>query len=368
VALLSSPDRGKILAKGNEALAQAAIDAGCRYFFGYPITPQNEVPNYMSRAMVEAGGVFLQAESEVAAINMVYGAAAAGKRVMTASSSPGISLKQEGISYIAGAELPCVIVNIVRGGPGLGNVAPAQTDYWQATRGGGHGDYRTLVLAPWSVQELYDLVRDAFDLADRYRNPVLVLADAVLGQMMEPMEVTRPPIDPESLPTPAWATTGAKGRPKNIVNSLYIVPEEQEVVCNRLEARYREAAHRDTQWETYGDQDAEIGLVAYGTSARVCRSALEEAAELGLRAQLLRPITLYPFPTDPVAALAERTRALLTVEMSLGQMVEDVRLAVNGRCPVEFFGRTGGVVPTPAEVAEAIRAIRVGGRSMVRRI
>jgi len=368
VALLNSSHGGKILAKGNEALAQGAIDAGCRYFFGYPITPQNEVTNYMSRAMVEAGGVFLQAESEVAAINMVYGAAAAGKRAMTASSSPGISLKQEGISYIAGAELPCVIVNIVRGGPGLGNIAPAQTDYWQATRGGGHGDYRTLVLAPWSVQELYNLMGDAFDLADRYRSPVLVLADAVLGQMMEPIEVTQSPIDPESLPTPPWATTGAQGRPKNIVNSLYIIPEEQEVVCNRLEARYREAAQRDMHWETHGDDDAEIALVAYGTSARVCRSALEEAAGLGLRAQLLRPITLFPFPTDVVAALAERVRALLVVEMSLGQMVEDVRLAVNGRCPVEFFGRTGGMVPTPGEVTEAIRAIAVGEPSMVRKL
>jgi 2-oxoglutarate ferredoxin oxidoreductase subunit alpha len=368
VALLKSLQGGKILAKGNEALAQGAIDAGCRYFFGYPITPQNEVPNYMARAMVEAGGVFLQAESEVAAINMVYGAAAAGKRVMTASSSPGISLKQEGISYIAGAELPCVIVNIVRGGPGLGNVAPAQTDYWQATRGGGHGDYRTLVLAPWSVQELYDQMRDAFDLADRYRGPVLVLADAVLGQMMEPMEVTRSPVDPESLPTPPWATTGAQGRPKNIVNSLYIVPHEQEVVCRRLDARYQEAAERETRWESYGDEDAEIGLVAYGTSARVCLSALEEAAAFGLRVRLLRPITLYPFPTDAVAALADRVRSLLVVEMSLGQMVEDVRLAVGDRCPVGFFGRTGGVVPTPAEVAEAIRAVAAAEAPIARKV
>ena len=348
---------GRVLMRGNEAIAQGALDAGCRCFFGYPITPQNQIPDYMAKHLPEVGGVFLQAESEVAAINMVYGAAAAGRRVMTASSSPGMSLKQEGISYLAGAELPCVIINVVRGGPGLGNIAPGQADYFQAVKGGGHGDYRTLVLAPWSVQELYDLTRDAFDLAERYRTPVLVLADAVLGQMMEPMEVGRPPVDPSSLSVPSWATTGAKGRSKNIINSLYIVPDEQERVCLRIQERYQEAAQRETRWEGFHLDDAELALVAYGTAARVCLTAMETLRAQGRRIGLLRPITLFPYPEQALAELAERVPTMLVVEMSLGQMVEDVRRIVFGRCPVHFFGRTGGVVPTPSELVRAVDAL-----------
>jgi len=348
---------GRVLMRGNEAVAQGALDAGCRCFFGYPITPQNQIPDYLARHLPEVGGIFLQAESEVSAINMVYGAAAAGRRVMTASSSPGISLKQEGISYLAGAELPCVIINVMRGGPGLGNIAPGQGDYFQAVKGGGHGDYHTLVLAPWSVQELYNLTRDAFDLADRYRTPTLVLADAVLGQMMEPMEFSRPPVDPASLPVPSWATTGARGRAKNIINSLYIVPEEQEQVCLRIQARYQEAAQRDTRWEGQYLEDAELVLVAYGTSARVCLTAMETLRAGGRRVGLFRPITLFPYPEQALAELSGRASLILVVEMNLGQMVQDVRRIVFGRCPVHFYGRTGGVVPTPAELVRAVEAL-----------
>ena len=346
-----------VLMKGNEAIAQGAIDAGCRAFFGYPITPQNQIPDYMALHMPEAGGVFVQAESEVSAINMVYGAAAAGARVVTASSSPGVALMQEGISYLAGAELPAVIVNVARGGSGLGNIAPAQSDYFMSVKGGGHGDYRTLVLAPWSVQELYDLMFDAFDLADRYRTPVVVLADAVLGQMMEPMRFERKPVDPASLPPKPWATTGAKGRKPNIVNSLYIVAEELEKVNRRIQARLDEA-RKEVGWEGYRLEDAEVAFVAYGTAARVCLTAVEMARSQGIRVGLLRPITLYPFPSQAVADLAERVGAVVVVEMSLGQMVEDVRLAVNGRVPGEVHGRTGGVVPTPREVCEALTAVQ----------
>jgi len=351
-----------VLMKGNEAIAQGAIDAGCRAFFGYPITPQNQIPDYMSLHMPEVGGVFVQAESEVSAINMVYGASAAGARAMTASSSPGIALKQEGISYIAGAELPAVIVNVARGGSGLGNIAPAQSGYFMSVKGGGHGDYRTLVLGPWSVQELYDFMFDAFDLADRYRTPVVLLADAVLGQMMEPMRFDREPVDPAALPPKPWTTTGAKGRKRNIVNSLYIVAEDLEAVSRRIQARLDEA-HKEVRWEGHQLEDAEVAFVAYGTAARVCLTAMEIARSQGIRAGLLRPITLYPFPSEAVAELAGRVRALLVVEMSLGQMVEDVRLAVNGRVPVELHGRTGGVVPTPREVYEALAGVQeVAGR------
>jgi 2-oxoglutarate ferredoxin oxidoreductase subunit alpha len=349
------PEAGqRILMRGNEAIAQAAIDAGCRAFFGYPITPQNQIPDYLAEHMPEVGGVFLQAESEVSAINMVYGAAAAGVRVMTASSSPGISLKQEGISYLAGAELPCVIVNVMRGGSGLGNIAPAQSDYFQAVKGGGHGDYRTLVLAPWSVQELYDLTRLAFDLADEYRNPVLVLADAVLGQMMEPISLPAEKVDPAALPPKPWATTGCAGRRRNIVNSLYIVPEELEKVNLRIAGRYERAKQKEVRWEEIELPGAEYAIVAYGTAARVAVSGLELAREKGLRVGLLRPITLFPFPERQIRELAGRVRALLTFELSLGQMVEDVRLAVNGAAPVHFFGRSGGVVPAPRELLGAL--------------
>ncbi len=345
----------RVLMKGNVALVHGAIAGGCQCYFGYPITPQNEVPEYMSALLPKAGGVFLQAESEVAAINMVYGAAAAGVRAMTSSSSPGISLMQEGITYMVGAELPGVIVNVVRGGPGLGGIAAAQSDYFQAVKGGGHGDYHTPVLAPWSVQEMHDLVRDAFDVADRYRVPVIVLADAVLGQMMEPMTLDDEPI--AKPPPKPWATNGARGRPKNIINSLYIDPDVLEQVNLRLDARFREATAREIRCEAYSTDDADLVLVAYGTAARVSWTAMEMARAAGLRVGLLRPITLSPFPAPALAELAGRVRGFLVVELSMGQMVEDVRLAVEGRVPVSFFGRTGGVVCTPAEVFARIKEL-----------
>jgi len=352
------PRGERILLRGNEAVAQAAVDAGCRAFFGYPITPQNQIPDEMARHMPEVGGVFLQAESEVAAINMVYGAAAAGVRAMTASSSPGISLKQEGISYLAESGLPCVIINIMRGGSGLGNIAPSQSDYFQAVKGGGHGDYRTLVFAAWSVQELYDLTREAFAIADRYRNPVLVLGDALLGQMMEPIVIPQDVVDPASLPPKPWATDGARGRPHNIVNSLYINPPDLEQSNLRLAARYQEAATREVRFATECLDDADLGIIAYGTAARVAVSAIAEARKQGIRVGLLRPISLFPFPSSDIAELAERVKAVLVMELSLGQMVEDVQLAVAGRCPVRFFGRAGGVVMTPAEALETIQQVR----------
>jgi 2-oxoglutarate ferredoxin oxidoreductase subunit alpha len=351
---MSLPRGERILMRGNEAVAQAALDAGCRAFFGYPITPQNQIPDYFAAQMPKVGGVFLQAESEIAAINMVYGAAAAGARVMTASSSPGISLKQEGISYLAESELPCVIVNIMRGGSGLGNIAPAQSDYFQAVKGGGHGDYHTLVLAPWSVQELYDLTRQAFDIADRYRNPVLVLGDALLGQMMEPMVLPEEVVDPASLPRKPWATDGAKGRPRNIINSLYIYPPDLERVNLRVHERYEKAAKNEVRFAEQDLDGADYALLAYGTAARIAVTAIGQARASGLAVGLFRPISLYPFPSQAIAALAERVKALLVVELSLGQFVEDVRLAVEGRCPVHFLGRSGGMVFTPTEVLEAV--------------
>lgn len=354
---MTLPRGERLLMRGNEAVAQAAIDAGCRAYFGYPITPQNQIPDYMAAHMPKVGGIFLQAESEVAAINMVYGASAAGVRVMTTSSSPGISLKQEGISYLAQSELPCVIVNIMRGGSGLGNIAPAQADYFQAVKGGGHGDYRTFVFAAWSVQELYDLTREAFEMADRYRNPVLVLGDAVLGQMMEPIVIPEEVVDPAALPAKEWTTTGAKGRPRNIVNSLYIEPSDLEEVNLRLQARYDEAAVRDVRYEAEDLEEAEIAVVAYGTAARVVVTAIAQARAAGIRVGLFRPISLYPFPSREIAALADRVRAIWVVELSTGQFVEDVRLAVEGRCPVRFYGRTGGVVITPAEVLREIERL-----------
>lgn len=340
--------------KGNEAIVKGAIAGGCRAFFGYPITPQNEIPEYMSQLMPKAGGAFLQAESEVAAINMVYGAASTGVRVMTSSSSPGVSLKQEGISYIAGAELPCVIVNVQRGGPGLGNIAPGQSDYFQATRGGGHGDYRTLVLAPWSVSECYTLTAEAFDIADEYRNPCLVLADAILGQMIEAIEI--PDWKPKQIAKP-WATNGAKGRDGNVINSLYIVPSELEKVNLRMQAGYERAARELQRSQSIQTEDADIVLVAYGATARICRTVVDMAREQGIKAGLFRPITLFPYPSRAVRSLAEQGKRFLTVEMSCGQMVEDVRLAVEGRSEVNFYGRTGGMIPTPDEILEQVRAM-----------
>ena len=351
------PRGERILMRGNEVVAQAALDAGCRAFFGYPITPQNQIPDYMARHMPEVGGVFLQAESEVSAINMVYGAAAAGVRVMTAFSSPGISLKQEGISYLAESELPCVIVNIMRGGSGLGNIAPAQSDYFQSVKGGGHGDYRTLVFAAWSVQELYDLTREAFEIADRYRNPVLVLGDALLGQMMEPVVIPEQVVDPAALPPKPWATTGAAGRPHNVINSLYINPLDLEKSNLRLQARYQEAAEQEVRSAAEHLEDAEFAVVAYGTAARVAVSAVEQARAAGVKAGLLRPISLFPFPTKQIAELSRRVRSVFVVELSAGQMVEDVQLAVGGRCAVRFLGRCGGIVMTPAELLAEMRSL-----------
>lgn len=349
----------KVLIRGNEALAEAAIRAGCKAFFGYPITPQNEIPAYMAQHLPLRGGVFLQAESEVSAINMVYGAAGAGARVMTSSSSPGISLKQEGISYIAAGELPCVIVNVVRCGPGLGGIHPGQGDYFQAVKGGGHGDYRLIVLAPGSVQEMADLTTLAFDLADKWRNPVMVLSDGILGQMMEPVvfsENTEP-----DLPEKPWATTGAVNRRPNIINTLDIVPESLERRNYELLDKYEQIKAEEIRWEEVKTEDADLILAAYGTSARVARSAVEMARKAGLKAGLFRPISLFPFPEEQIRKLAGPKRQFLVIEMSAGQMLEDVRLAVEGRCPVHFTNRLGGMVPTPEEVFEKVKSVLAGG-------
>ncbi|HEX2950291.1 MAG TPA: 3-methyl-2-oxobutanoate dehydrogenase subunit VorB [Armatimonadota bacterium] len=339
------------LMKGNEALCQATLDAGCSCFFGYPITPQNQVPERLSYLMPKAGRVFLQAESEVAAINMIYGAASTGVRAMTSSSSPGISLMQEGISYMTGADLPAVIINVMRGGPGLGNIAPSQSDYFQATRGGGHGDYRLLVLAPSSVQEMYDLTRDAFELADKYRNPVMVLADAILGQMMEAVTITREPQPvPELKP---WGAHGTKKGSRTVINSLYINPPDLEAVNKRLQAKYDQMRDEDLRWKESDIDGADIVFIAYGSSARICTTAINLLAEKGIKAGLFRPITLFPFPYERLSEISKTAKKLLTVEMSLGQMIEDVRLATQDRCPLSFYGRTGGIIPTPEEVAAA---------------
>ncbi|MGI6574496.1 MAG: 3-methyl-2-oxobutanoate dehydrogenase subunit VorB [bacterium] len=345
----------RVLMKGNEALGEAAIRAGCRLYFAYPITPQSELPQYLARRLPEVGGVYLQAESEIAAINMVYGAAGAGAKVMTSSSSPGISLKQEGISYLAGAELPCVIVNIVRGGPGLGGIQPAQSDYFQATKGGGHGDYRLLVLAPASVQEMVDLTILAFTLADQYRNPVMILGDGILGQMMEPVEFKQ--VEVKSIPKP-WATTGRKGRQKNLISSIHLEAEKLEKHNLHLQAKYKRITEAEIRYDAYQMEDAQLVVVAYGISARIARSAVDIARTNGIPAGLIRPITLFPFPYKAIANAAAGVKAVLTVEMSAGQMVEDVRLALAGsRIPVEFYGRMGGMVPTPDEVYQRLRVL-----------
>lgn len=342
----------KFLMKGNEALAEAAIRVGCRHFFGYPITPQTEVAAYMAKRMPKIGGTYLQAESEVAAINMVLGAAAAGARAMTSSSSPGISLKTEGISYIIGSDLPCVIVNVMRGGPGLGGIQPSQSDYWQATRALGHGDGHALVFAPSTIQEIVDLVGKAFDLAEQYRMPALILADGMLGQMMEPVEFPETEYREQEKP---WALTGHKNRrPPNIVNSLYLNPSQlEQTILDRFQ-RYRVIEEKETMAESYLMEDAEYAVAAYGIAARVAKSAVSAAREEGVKVGLIRPITLWPFPKKEFSD-AQRLGGVLCVELSMGQMVEDVRLAVNGRCPVEFVGRTGGLVPSPDEVQAAIR-------------
>ena len=346
--------------KGNEAIAEAAVQAGCRYYFGYPITPQSEIPEYMSRRLPEVGGVFLQAESEIAAINMVYGAAGAGARAMTSSSSPGIALKQEGISYIAGAQLPCVVVNIVRGGPGLGSIQPAQSDYYQATRGGGHGDYRVVVFAPASVQEAVELTQRAFDVADQYRMPAMILGDGVIGQMMEPVEM--PEYKPRPLPKKDWAATGwdGKSRPRAVINSLYIEADRCEELNLALKKQYEEIAKHECMVEEQYMDDAEYVIAAYGTTARIALTAIRQARAQGVKAGLIRPITLWPFPSEAFACAAQKAKKFLTVEMSLGQMVDDVRIAVNGARPVEFYGRTGGVIPGVGEITRQI--LKLAGR------
>ncbi len=343
----------RILMCGNEALAEAAILAGCDAYFGYPITPQNEIPAYMSRRMPEEGRIFVQSESELAAINMVFGASATGKRAMTSSSSPGISLMQEGISYLAGAELPAVVVNVMRGGPGLGNISPSQCDYFQATRGGGHGDYRTIVFGPSSVQELVDCMLLAFDLADQYRMTVVVLADGILGQMMEPIVLEKKPS--RELPAKDWALTGAKGREQNIVRSLWLGEGVLEKHNNKLKAKYEQIEKNEVLCEQYEVDDAEIIVVAYGVAARIVRGAVTKAREEGIKVGWIRPITLWPFPTEQISRAADEFRIFLTVEMSTGQMVEDVKLAVAGKAPVLLHGRPGGGIPTVDELLDKIK-------------
>ncbi len=342
----------KQLMTGNEAAAEAAVQAGCRFYYGYPITPQNEIINYMAVRMPQVGGTFIQAESEIAAVNMLYGSAAAGARTMTSSSGPGISLKQEGLSYLAGSELPCVIVNVQRGGPGLGDISPSQSDYFQAVKGGGHGDYRIIVLAPSSVQEIADLVYDAFDLADKYRNPVMMLGDAQLGQMMEPVEFYKPA--KTYLPPKKWALTGADGRPKNVIKSFYPVKGELEKFNGRLQEKYRRIEETEVRYEEINTKDAELVLVAYGTCARISREIIKKTTEMGHRVGLLRPITLWPFPKEALKRLSQKAKAFMAIEMSAGQMVEDVKLSVLGRREVYFYGRTGGGVPSTKEVLNSI--------------
>jgi len=340
----------KELLEGNQAIAEAAVRAGVEAYFGYPITPQTEVLEHLSRRLPELGRVFLQAESEVASINMVYGAACAGARVMTSSSSPGISLMQEGLSYIACSEVPVVIVNIMRGGPGLGNVQPSQGDYFQAVKMAGHGDFHPIVLAPANVQEAIDYVVLAFDLAEKYRTIAMVVADGAIGQMMEPAEL--PPMRPTRPPEerPAWALTGAKGREPNSISSLYLGAEKLEAANLRLQEKLKKIAANEVRWKEYGTEDADLLLVAFGTVGRVCQTVVREARERGMRVGLLRPVTLWPFPSARLGELAEQVHGMLVVEMNAGQMVEDVRLAVEGRCPVRFYGRLGGVIPLPDEI------------------
>ena len=348
--------------KGNEALAEAAIRAGADAYFGYPITPQSEVIEYlMAENPVERTGmVVLQAESEVAAINMVYGAAGCGKKAMTSSSSPGVSLKMEGISYLAGAELPCLIVNVVRGGPGLGTIQPSQSDYFQAVKGGGHGDYKLIVLAPATVQETVDFVKLGFDMAFKYRNPVMILSDGIIGQMMEKVELFEQVS--RSTEQPEWATVGKKpGKPHVVVTSLQLQSEEQEKVNLRLQAKYREIEKNEVRYETYLTEDAEYLFVSFGSAARITRKAMEMARAKGIKVGLIRPQTLFPYPTEAINKLADQVKGILTVEMNAGQMVEDVRLAVNGKVKVEHFGRFGGMIPNPDEILNALEQKIIGG-------
>jgi len=344
-------EKKRVLIKGNDAICKGAIKAGCLYYFGYPITPQNEIPEYMSRTLPGLGGEYVQAESELASINMVLGASALGVRAMTSSSSPGISLMQEGLSYLAGQELPAVVVNIVRCGPGLGGISASQGDYFQAVKGGGHGDYRLIVLAPASVQEMYDHTILAFHLADRYRNPVMVLADAILGQMLEPITETDE-VPPE--PAKPWVLTGAKGRPMRFLKSLYLKEGELEAHNHMLQDKYREIQKKETRFEEVQVEDAAFVVVAFGSAVRIARTAVTRAREKGLKVGMFRPVTVYPFPSERLGELSEKVKNFLVVEMNTGQMVEDVRLGVAGDTTVHFYGRPGGGIPTPVEVLQEI--------------
>ncbi|MBO5867503.1 MAG: 3-methyl-2-oxobutanoate dehydrogenase subunit VorB [Oscillospiraceae bacterium] len=348
----------RVLMKGNEAIAEAAIRAGCRHYFGYPITPQTEIAAYMAKKMPKIGGVFLQAESEIASINMVYGAAATGMRVMTSSSSPGISLKAEGLSYIAGSDIPALVVNVQRGGPGLGGIQPAQSDYFQATKGGGHGDYRMIVLAPASVQEMASLTIKGFNLADKYNMTAMILADGTIGQMMEPISFEDAEIETYEKP---WALTGTNGERKhNVVNSLYLKPDELEKKNFERYERYRLVEENEPMWEEYMMEDAEYCVVAFGIASRVAKNAVAAARAEGIKVGMIRPITLWPFPTKPLAAAADQVKGFISVELSMGQMIEDVRLATDCKKPVALCNRCGGMIPSPDEVLESIRKAQKG--------
>ena len=350
----------KVLMKGNEALAEAAIQAGCHHFFGYPITPQTELAAYMAKRMPKIGGTYLQAESEIAAVNMVLGAAAAGVRAMTSSSSPGISLKGEGISYMAGSDLPALIINVQRGGPGLGGIQPSQSDYWQATKALGHGDFQILVFAPSTVQEMVDLVSDAFDKADEYRMPAMILADGMLGQMMEPVEL--PEHKDRKLPEKPWAACGHENkREHNIINSLYLSPAELEQKNIERFERYARLAEKETMWEEFMMEDAEVCIVSCGITARVSRNAIVEARKRGIKAGMIRPITLWPFPDKPLLAAADKVKGFVCVELNMGQMKQDVELAVRCKKPVSRCRRGGGMIPTPDEVLASIQTMAEGG-------
>ncbi len=357
----------RVLMRGNHVLGEAAVLAGCRFYAGYPITPQNELPEYLSARLPQVGGVFIQGESEIASVNMILGAAAAGARVMTSSSSPGISLKQEGISYMAGMELPGVIVNTMRGGPGLGNIAPSAADYFQATRGGGHGDYRTPVLAPSGCQELAELTFLAFELADRYRNPVMIVGDGIMGQMMEPV-VFPDPIDPKDLPEKDWILTGCKGRAPRAMFSMILDVNKMYKHNLKLQEKYELIAAQEVRYEALGVEEAEIIIVAYGTAARIAESAIEELGPNGLSVGLFRPITLWPFPVKPLRRLAEKASKIAVFEFSTGQLLEDVIISVGERAPIYFYGIPGGVVPTPAEIADFMRSVDRGDGTIGRRI
>ena len=351
----------KVLMKGNEAIAEAAIIAGCRHYFGYPITPQTEIAAYMAKKMPKIGGVFLQAESEVAAINMVYGVASTGYRVMTSSSSPGISLKGEGLSYLAGADLPALVVNVQRGGPGLGGIQPSQSDYFQATKGGAHGDFHMLVLAPASVQEMAELTVKGFDLADKYRMTTMILADGTMGQMMEPVSLdfkVEPPVEKP------WAANGTKmQRPHNVINSLYLKPDQLEKTNFERFERYEIIKENEVMYEEYMLDDAEICVVAFGIASRVAKNAINEARSQGIKVGLIRPITLWPFPEKIINKVADKVKSFISVELSMGQMIEDIRLAVNGKAPVTLCNRSGGMIPSPEQVLEAIKNANNGGKN-----